>query len=76
MRQLLAGLLAVAGLATVAGQTRAAELKPGDPTPPFKLHGSDGKIHDSAQLKGKTVVLAWFPQGLHGRLNRRVPVAP
>jgi peroxiredoxin len=66
MRKLLAGLLAVAGLATVAGRTRAAELKPGDPAPPFKLQGSDGKVHDLAQLKGKAVILAWFPKAFTG----------
>ena len=66
MRTLLAGVLAIAGLATVAGRTIAAELKPGDPAPPFKLEGSDGKIHDLAQLTGKAVVLAWFPKAFTG----------
>jgi peroxiredoxin Q/BCP len=66
MRKALAGLLAVAGLATVAGRARAAELKPGDPAPPFKLQGSDGKLHDLAELKGKAVVLAWFPKAFTG----------
>ena len=66
MRQLLAGLLAFAGMATASGRTRAAELKPGDAAPPFKLQGSDGQIHDLAQLKGKTVVLAWFPRAFTG----------
>ena len=66
MRRLLAGLLAIAGLATGAGHARAAELKPGDPAPPFKLQGSDGKIHELAQLKGKAVVLAWFPKAFTG----------
>jgi peroxiredoxin Q/BCP len=66
MRQLLAGLLALAGLATVSGRTRAAELKPGDAAPPFKLQGSDGKVHELALLKGKAVVLAWFPKAFTG----------
>jgi peroxiredoxin len=66
MRRLLIGLLMVAGLATVTSRTRAAELKPGDPAPPFKLQGSDGKVHDLAQLKGKAVVLAWFPKAFTG----------
>ena len=66
MRTFLAGLLAIAGLATAAAPTRAAELKAGDPAPPFKLQGSDGKIHDLAELKGKTVVLAWFPKAFTG----------
>lgn len=66
MRKLLAGWLAIAGLATFAGRTRAAELKPGDPAPPFNLQGSDGKLHDLAQLKGRAVVLAWFPKAFTG----------
>ena len=39
MQKLLAGLLAVAGMATVSGRTRAAELKTGDAAPTFKLQG-------------------------------------
>jgi peroxiredoxin len=63
---MLAGLLAIAGLATAAGRTKAAELKPGDAAPPFKLQGSDGKVHDLAELKGRAVVLAWFPKAFTG----------
>ena len=66
MRRLLAGVLAATGLVSVAGRTMAAELKPGDPAPPFKLQGSDGKIHELAQLKGRAVVLAWFPKAFTG----------
>ncbi len=66
MRNRWAGLLVAAGLATFAGRTGAAELKPGDPAPPFKLQGSDGKVHELAQLRGKTVVLAWFPKAFTG----------
>ena len=66
MRKIMAGILAVAGVATFTGGTRAAELKPGDPAPPFSLQGSDGKVHDLAGLKGKTVVLAWFPKAFTG----------
>jgi thioredoxin-dependent peroxiredoxin len=40
----------------------ADELKVGDKAPDFKLQGSDGKIYSLADLKGKTVVLAWFPK--------------
>jgi len=65
MRTFLAGLLMITSLG-VAGSTQASELKPGDPAPPFKLQGSDGKIHDLALLKGKTVVLAWFPKAFTG----------
>jgi hypothetical protein len=66
MRKLFAGMLAIAGLITGAGRTRAADLKPGDPAPPFSLQGSDGKIHDLASLKGKVAVLAWFPKAFTG----------
>jgi peroxiredoxin len=66
MRRLLAGFLALAGLAAGFGRVRAAELKPGDPAPPFKLQGSDGKVYDLADLAGKTVVLAWFPKAFTG----------
>ena len=66
MRKLFAGMLAIAGLATGAARTRAAELKPGDPAPPFRLQGSDGKTHDLASLTGRTVVLAWFPKAFTG----------
>ena len=66
MRRLWVGLLLVAGLAGIVGRARAAELKPGDPAPPFKLQGSDGRIHDLALLDGKAVVLAWFPKAFTG----------
>ena len=66
MRKLWTGLLVAAGLMGVASLTRAAELQPGDPAPPFALQGSDGKVHDLAQQKGKTVVLAWFPKAFTG----------
>lgn len=63
MRRLLAGVLALFGL---SGAAAAAELKVGDPAPPFALQGSDGAKHDLAALKGKTVVLAWFPKAFTG----------
>ena len=66
MRKRLVGLLAVVGVLTLSGRTTAAGLKPGDPAPPFKLQGSDGKTHELAQLKGKAVVLAWFPKAFTG----------
>ena len=62
---------AVLGLVAVPffGATRmtaAAELKVGDPAPDFSLMGSDGKTYKLSELKGKTVVLAWFPRAFTG----------
>ena len=65
MRRFVAALLAAVGLTAFTG-SRGAELKPGDPAPPFRLHGSDGKVHDLAELHGKAVVLAWFPKAFSG----------
>jgi thioredoxin-dependent peroxiredoxin len=42
------------------------ELKPGDLAPDFTMVGSDGKTYSMAGLKGKTVVLAWFPKAFTG----------
>jgi len=42
------------------------ELKVGDKAPDFKMVGSDGKTYSLADLKGKTVVLAWFPKAFTG----------
>ena len=66
MRRWWIGCLMAAGAASLACVARAAELKPGDPAPPFRLEGSDGKVHDLADLNGKTVVLAWFPKAFTG----------
>ena len=44
----------------------ADELKVGDQAPDFSLPGSDGKTHSLADLKGQTVVLAWFPKAFTG----------
>ena len=57
---LACGLVATSGIATKAAM--ADEPKVGDPAPDFSLPGSDGKTYTLAQLKGKTVVLAWFPK--------------
>ena len=41
------------------GQT---ELKVGDTAPDFSLPASDGQTYSLSKLKGKYVVLAWFPK--------------
>jgi peroxiredoxin len=59
--------LALVACGLVAGsaraQTPAAELKVGDPAPDFTAPATDGKTYTlSKDLKGKWVVLAWFPK--------------
>jgi len=58
-------LIAIAALAYAQGGS-GKELKAGDQAPDFSLPGSDGKTHRLADLKGKTVVLAWFPKAFTG----------
>lgn len=38
------------------------ELKVGDQAPDFTLQASDGKTYSLSQMRGKYVVLAWFPK--------------
>jgi peroxiredoxin len=66
MRKIAGGILALIGFVAGLGRANAAELKAGDIAPPFSLQGSDGKVHTLADLKGKTVVLAWFPKAFTG----------
>jgi len=44
----------------------APGLNVGDKAPDFSLPGSDGKTYSLANLKGKTVVLSWFPKAFTG----------
>ena len=44
----------------------AAPLKVGDQAPDFELKGSDGKTYKLSELKGKAVVVAWYPKALTG----------
>lgn len=62
---LLAAPLVVAGLLVTPAPAQEG-LKVGDPAPAFTLQGSDGKMHSLADLKGKAVVLAWFPKAFTG----------
>lgn len=68
-------LVALFGLAgPAAGQAPQPQADPqysavvnvGDAAPAFKLPGSDGKVHSLQDLKGTTVVLAWFPKAFTG----------
>ena len=48
------------------GAQAPVELKDGDKAPDFSLPGTDGKTHKLSDYKGKTVVLAWFPEAFTG----------
>jgi peroxiredoxin Q/BCP len=50
------------GLLLFGSGASAAELAVGDVAPEFALGGTDGKTYRLSDLKGKTVVLAWFPK--------------
>ena len=60
------------GIATVAMCAQTPQppvetgLKVGDRAPNFELKGSDGKTWRLSDLKGKTVVIAWFPKAFTG----------
>jgi peroxiredoxin Q/BCP len=60
-------LLAATSVACLVGtMVSAQELNVGDKAPDFKLVGSDGKTYSLAEMKGKAVVLAWFPKAFTG----------
>jgi hypothetical protein len=48
------------------GARPSIRLEPGDVAPPFELAGSDGRIHRLHDLRGRAVVLAWFPKAFTG----------
>jgi len=50
------------GFLLFGGSASASELAVGDSAPEFALAGTDGKTYRLSDLKGKTVVLAWFPK--------------
>jgi thioredoxin-dependent peroxiredoxin len=69
--RLLSGAILGYGVLTAFAATPEAapaadELKVGDQAPDFTLPATDGKTYTLSQLKGKTVVLAWFPKAFTG----------
>ena len=58
----LGAVMVVVGAAVSFAQGDAVELKVGDKAPDFALVGTDGKTHKLSELRGKTVVVAWFPK--------------
>ena len=48
------------------GDEPTVTLKPGDPAPEFALAGSDGRTYRLRDLRGRPVVLAWFPKAFTG----------
>jgi len=65
-RALRASLTALLVCGLVGSMAAADELKAGDRAPDFTLPGTDGQTHDLSQLKGRWVVLAWFPKAFTG----------
>jgi peroxiredoxin Q/BCP len=67
----LVALSAVALSAQQAAQSAApaapaVTLNVGDKAPDFTLPGTDGKTYKLSDLKGKTVVIAWYPAAFTG----------
>jgi peroxiredoxin len=69
VRQVLT--LALCSAALAGWSTRATAQQPlpnqpqlqvGDAAPDFTLQASDGQTYTLSKLKGKAVVLAWFPK--------------
>ena len=59
---------AVLGLATAVALAQRpkspgqGEVNVGDMAPDFTLQASDGQTYSLSKLRGKSVVLAWFPK--------------
>ena len=58
------GTVLLLGTSGAAQQPAAAvpELTVGQQAPDFTLQASDGQTYTLSKLKGKSVVLAWFPK--------------
>jgi len=59
---LLALSLTFGALAALLQGTAYAALQVGDMAPDFTLPGSDGKQYTLSQMRGKHVVIAFFPK--------------
>lgn len=66
LRLALPGALLVLLVLLLPPSPVAAEPAVGDIAPDFALPGSDGHTHRLADLRGRTVVLAWFPKAFTG----------
>ena len=66
MRRGIQTLLVLAASSLFASFAMAQELKVGDMAPDFTLQASDGHTYTLSKLRGKTVVLAWFPKAFTG----------
>jgi peroxiredoxin Q/BCP len=65
-RIILTLILVLLGGILAAEAADAAALEVGQPAPAFELPGSDGKTYSLEGLRGKTVVIAWFPKAFTG----------
>ena len=63
---LVSAALGMAALAMSMQTPQPAGLQVGDKAPDFTLQGSDGKTWKLSELKGRTVVVAWFPKAFTG----------
>ena len=61
------GLISPPAIHAQEAAPAAVELNVGDKAPDFTLEGTDGKTYTlSKDLKGKWLVLAWFPKAYTG----------
>ena len=67
-RAIFGAVFGLAAILTVSSETvQGAEgLKVGDKAPDFSMKGSDGKTYKLSELKGKAVVVAWYPKAFTG----------